>query len=215
MTHEARINDALKQLGEEFRLGMVQPEEYRSRRRLLLESWNERDVTTSPGSLRSLPPHIPAKGSVPVAPVAAPASKPKSKLLMIGIAVTAIFAASAYLTFKPKAASTAPAAPAETAPATPALPPASPEVLAVRKAAEDFLLANAWEQAPVEALLEQWRKLSADDRARAREEPALRTLRFKLGQNLEAEAQLVSPDAPAEDRQRLELLSRFAEELDS
>lgn len=213
MTHEARINDALKQLGEEFRLGMVQPEEYRSRRRLLLESWNERDVTTSPGSLKSLPPHIPAKGPVVAAPAAEPGKK-TPKLVMIGIAVAAAFAASAYLTFRSKSAPVA-AAPVEGAPATPVLPPASDEVLAARKAAEDFLLANAWEQGPVEALLEQWRQLSFEDRARAREEPALRTLRFKLGQNLEAEAQLVAPDAPAEERQRLDLLTRFAQELDS
>ena len=214
MSHEARINEALKQLGEEFRLGMVQPEEYRSRRRLLLESWNERDVTTSPGSLRSLPPHIPAKGPAAAAPAAAPAGK-FPKLVVIGIVVAAVFAASAYLTFRSKPAPVPAETPAAAAPAAPALPPASPQVLAVRKAAEDFLLANAWEQGPVDALLEQWRQLSSEDRARAREEPALRTLRFKLGENLEAEAQLVSPDAPSEDRQRLELLTRFAQELDA
>ena len=52
MSHEARINEALRQLGEEHRLGMVQPEEYKARRRLLIEAWNEKEVTTSPGSLR-------------------------------------------------------------------------------------------------------------------------------------------------------------------
>jgi len=213
MSHEARINEALKQLGEEFRLGMVQPEEYRSRRRLLLESWNERDVTTSPGSLRSLPPHVPAKGPMAAAPVAAPAGK-FPKLVVIGIAVAAAFAVSAYLTFRSKPAPVQAVTP-EAVPAAPALPPPSPQVLAVRKAAEDFLLANAWEQGPVDALLEQWRQLSTEDRARAREEPALRTLRFKLGENLEAEAQLVGPEAPPEDRQRLELLTRFAQELDA
>jgi len=213
MSHEARINDALKQLGEEFRLGMVQPEEYRSRRRLLLESWHELEVTTSPGSLRSLPPHVPSKGPVAAAPMAEPARK-FPVLVVIGIVVAAAFAASAYLSVRAKPAPVqAPAT--EAAPAAAALPPPSPQVLAVRKAAEDFLLVNAWEQGPVDALLEQWRQLSPEDRARAREEPALRTLRFKLGQNLESEAQLVAPDAPPEDRQRLELLTRFAQELDA
>ena len=47
--HEARINDALKTLGEEYRLGMVAAEEYRSRRRMLLESWGERDVMMAEG----------------------------------------------------------------------------------------------------------------------------------------------------------------------
>jgi hypothetical protein len=209
MSHEARINDALKQLGEEFRLGMVQPEEYRSRRRLLLESWYERDVTTSPGSLRSaLPPPRAVPQPAPAAPAA---NNNMPKLVLVGLAVVVAIAASAWLVFgnkKPAAGQAAPVA------ATPALPPASAQVLAVRRAAEDFLAANAWEQAQVDPLLEQWRQLSPEDRARAREEPAVRTLRFKLDQNLQAEAQLVAPDAPPEDRARLDLLTRFAEELD-
>ena len=205
MSHEARINDALKQLGEEYRLGMVQPEEYRARRRMLLESWNERDVTTSPGSLKGKLPLLP-----PTQRAAAQADdKNTPKLVLIGLAVLVGIAASAYLTFGPKKAPVV-------APATvPALPPASAAVLSARKAAEDFLALNAWEPAQVEIVLEQWRALSADDRVRAREEPALRTLRYKLDQNIQAESQLVSPDASPEDRQRLELLQRFAQELDS
>ncbi|MGH8441801.1 MAG: hypothetical protein ACRETF_02740, partial [Nevskiaceae bacterium] len=67
----------------------------------------------------------------------------------------------------------------------------------------------------VEAVLVPWRSLSPEDRVRAREEPAIRTLRFKLDQNIQAESQLVAPDAPPEDRQRLDLLTRFAQELDA
>jgi len=211
MSHEARINDALRQLGEEFRLGMVQPEEYRSRRRLLIESWHERDVTTSPGSLRAHGLSTMPPGKKTAVPAVAP-GKNTPKLILIGIAVVVGIVVSAWLTFGPSKA------PIEAAPAVatpPPPPPASPQVLAARKAAEDFLLANAWEQAQVDALLEQWRQLSADDRARAREEPAVRTLRFKLDQNIQAEAQLVAPDAPAEDRRRLDLLTRFAQELDA
>lgn len=209
MSHEARINDALRRLGEEFRLGMVQPEEYRSRRRLLLESWYERDVTTSPGSLRSV---LPPPKAMPQPPAAAPAATSNMpKLVLVGLAVLVGIAASAWLVVgskKPESGMAAPVA------ATPALPPASAQVLAVRKAAEDFLAANAWEQAQVDLLLGQWRQLSPEDRVRAREEPAVRTLRFKLDQNLQAEAQLVAPDAPPEERARLDLLTRFAEELD-
>lgn len=209
MSHEARINDALKQLGEEFRLGMVQPEEYSSRRRLLLESWYERDVTTSPGSLRSAlaPPR-----AVPQQPAAAPAATGfMPRLVLIGLAVLVGIAASAWLVLGNKKPALDQAAPVA---AIPALPPASAQVLAVRKAAEDFLAANAWEQAQVDLLLGQWRQLSPEDRVRAREEPAVRTLRFKLDQNLQAEAQLVAPDAQPEERARLDLLTRFAEELD-
>jgi len=212
MSHEARINDALKQLGEEYRLGMVQPVEYRSRRRLLLESWYERDVTTSPGSLRAhglstIPP-----GKKTVVPPAAVPPKDTPKLVMIGLAVIVGIVASAYLTFGPNKAPVVAAAPVAT---TPAMPPPSAQVLAARKAAEDFLLVNAWEQGPVDQLLAQWRQLSSEDRARARDEPAIRTLRFKLDQNIQAEAQLVAPDASPEDRQRLDLLTRFAQELDA
>ena len=212
MSHEARINDALKQLGEEFRLGMVQAVEYRARRRRLMESWNERDVTTSPGSLRAhgLSTLPPGKKEA-IAPAPSPNNTPK--LILIGIAVAAGIAISAYFTFGSKQAPMAASAPP--AEAAPAPPPASPQVLAARKAAEDFLLVNAWEQAPVEQLLTQWRLLSAEDRTRAREEPALRTLRFKLDQNIQAESQLVAPDAPPEDRARLDLLTRFAGELDA
>lgn len=207
MSHEARINDALKQLGEEYRLGMVQPEEYRARRRMLLDSWNERDVTTSPGSLRAKnlpPPRPPPTGRVAVE--VADSSTPR--LVLIGLAVVAGIAASAWLTFAPKKA------PVDAPAVVPMQPPPSAAVLAARKAAEDFLTLNAWEQAQVEALLEQWRLLSPEDRARAREEPAIRTLRYKLDQNIQAEAQLVPPGAPPEDRLRLDLLTRFAAELD-
>ena len=209
MSHEARINDALKQLGEEFRLGMVQAEEYRRRRRLLFESWNERDVTTSPGSLRAAG----FGGTIPPGQQKAMATgKNPMKLALIGVVVVGGIAASAYLTFGKRGPAAPEAAPAA---ATPAAPPPSAQVVAMRKVAEDFLAANAWEQGPVEVVLAQWRQLSAEDRARALEEPAMRTLRFKLDQNLAAESQLVSPDAPPEDRQRLDLLTHFAQELDA
>ncbi len=205
MSHEARINDALRQLGEEYRLGMVQPEEYRARRRMLLESWNERDVTTSPGSLKSkLPPLLPPNQRAAVQAD----NKNMPKLIVIGLAVLVAIAASAYLTFGPKKAAVAPAA-------VPATAPPSAAVLAARKAAEDFLALNAWEAAQVELVLQQWRALSPEDRVRAREEPAIRTLRYQLDQNIQAESQLVAPDASPEDRQRLDLLARFAEELDN
>jgi hypothetical protein len=122
----------------------------------------------------------------------------------LGVVVAVIV--SAWFTFKPR--STA-------APVVPAQAPPSAQVLAVRKAAENFLAVNAWEAQAVEAVLTQWRQLSPEERVRALEEPAVRTLRFKLDQNIQAEAQLVAPDAPPEERQRLDLLTKFAEELDA
>lgn len=208
MSHEGRINDALRQLGEEHRLGMIQPEEYRSRRRMLVESWHEKEVTTSPGSLRAAGFSTIPPGKKKTMPVARKSNTPV--IIVVALAVLVAIAISGYLTFAPRETQ------AGAAPAVPPPPePLSAQVLAARKAAEDFLAANVWEAAPIEALLAQWRQLSPEDRARAREEAAVRTLRYKLDQNMQAEAQLVAPDAPPEQRQRLDLLTRFAEELDA
>jgi hypothetical protein len=207
MSHEGRINDALRQLGEEHRLGMIQPEEYRSRRRMLVESWHEKEVTTSPGSLRAAGFSTIPPGKKKAIPAARKSNTPV--IIVVALVVLVAIAISGYLTFAPR--QTQGAAPA-------VLPPPEPlsaQVLAARKAAEDFLAANAWEAAPIEALLVQWRQLSPADRARAREEAAVRTLRYKLDQNMQAESQLVAPDAPPEQRERLDLLTRFAEELDA
>jgi hypothetical protein len=207
MTHEARINEALKQLGEEYRLGMVQAEEYRTRRRMLIDSWDEEEVTTSPGSLRSVGLSTIPPGKRKAFPLV---SSRTPKLVLTGLAVAVAMVVSAWLTFGSRKAETD--APVANLPPPPA--PLSAPVQAARKAAEDLLMANAWEAASIEAVLVQWRQLSPEDRVQAREQPAVRTLRFKLDQNIQAESQLVAPDAPPEDRQRLDLLTRFAEELD-
>ena len=206
-SHEARINDALKQLGEEFRLGMVQAEEYRSRRRMLLESWGEIDATTSPGSMRSKTATTPNLTKLPPATATATVAEGKRAivpfLVVVGLVVLAV---GAYFALRPKAPPPAPGV------ATPAAE-LSPQVLAVRKAADDFVAANAWDAAAIDGFLQSWRSLGAEDRARANEQPALRTLRYKLDQNIQAESQLVAPDAPPEERQRLTLLEGFAREL--
>lgn len=209
--HEARINDALKQLGEEFRLGMVQLAEYRARRRQLLESWGERDATTSPGAHRSKTSTTPNRA--PIAAARAPAAAPAQKrsfaplIILVGVIIAAV---AAYALMKPKApAGQGPGA----ATATPAPPPESPQLAAVRKAADDFLAANAWEPAAIEQFLQHWRALSPADRAQAADLPSLRTLRYKLDQNIQAESNLVAPDAPPGERQRLTLLESFAREL--
>lgn len=208
MSHEVRINEALRQLGEEFRLGMVQAEEYKSRRRMLFDAWNEKEVTTSPGSLKAA-----GFGTIPPGRKRAFGSRGPSstaRLVLVGLAVVVAIIVSAWFTFGGRKAETDPgvAMPPPTA-------PLSEPVLAARKAAEDFLAANDWGSGAIEAVLERWRGLSAEDRALARELPAVRTLRFKLDQNMQAESQLVAPDAPPEERQRLDLLTRFAEELDA
>jgi hypothetical protein len=210
-SHEARVNDALKQLGEEYRLGMVQLAEYRARRRQLLESWGERDATTSPGALRSKTSTTPNRAPLPAARAAAsaPAPAPKRSMVPLIIVVALIVTgAVAYALLKPKAP-----APSFATTATPPAEPESPQVAAVRKAADDFLAANAWEAPAIEQFLQQWRALGPADRAKAADVPSMRTLRYKLDQNIQAESSLVAPDAPPEQRQRLTLLEAFAREL--
>jgi hypothetical protein len=201
--HEARINDALKQLGEEFRLGMVQAAEYRARRKALIESWGERDATTSPGSLRAKT----ATTATNLPRMGGPAAGPRRPPLVAVIVVVAIvvLAGIAYTLMKP-------ATPPGAGPATPAVP-LSPQVQAVSKAADEFLAAKSWEAEPIERFLAAWRQLPAADRAVANEQPSMRTLRYQLDQNIQSESQLVAPDAPPEERQRLSLLEGFAREL--
>jgi hypothetical protein len=201
-SHEARINDALKQLGEEFRLGMVQAEEYRARRRALIESWGEIEATTSPGSLRAKTATTPQSAGRAAAAEAPARSKSLVPLAIVAAIVIAVVAG--YFALKP---------PAPPAGAVPGAEQPGAEVLAARKAADDFLAANAWDDAGVGRFLEVWRTLGPADRARALEEPSLRTLRYRLQQNIQAESQVVAPDATPEERQRLVALERFAREL--
>jgi hypothetical protein len=60
---ERRINEALKHLGEEFRRGLLDQQEYRVRRRRLVDSWSEHDVTTSPGTRNGATITEPALGA--------------------------------------------------------------------------------------------------------------------------------------------------------
>lgn len=205
--HEARINEALKALGEEYRLGMVALDEYRARRRLLLASWNERDSTTSPGSAMRATLAQPQRG--PGAVVPPPGRTPKKRgaagLVLGALALVAVAGAGYYLMRKSPP-------PADPAPARATAPlPAS--VVGIKKAADDFLARNSWEPEPIEAFLRQWRALTPSEQARAKQEPSLKTLLYQLDQNIQAEAQLAGADAPPEQRERLEMLRRFAGEL--
>jgi hypothetical protein len=211
--HEARINDALKQLGEEFRLGMIAAEDYRARRRALFESWGERDVTTSPGSLRAIPGKLkPAPTQTRIETTMAPAQRRRSgvPLALIGIGALLLVAAGAWF-----ALGWSPAPGGSTVNTAPAQPAPSPQVTAVKKAADEFLSRNVWEPDAIASFLAQWRQLAPGDRAQARDAPALRTLRYELERNIQAEAQLLPPDAPPEQRQRLDALTEFARELES
>lgn len=209
--HETRINEALLSLGEEHRLGMISTEEYRSRRRTLVESWGEQEVTTSPGKLRETD-SPPKTEQLTVQPDPRAPSPPSRMPLVAGaLAVLALVAAGygVWQKQKPRIAGTMADAPATL------VAPEAPGLAAIRRAADAFMARNAWDPAEIDAFLVQWRALSPELRAEARGTPALRSLRHALSQNIEAESQLVPADAPPEQRTRLDSLTRFAQELDA
>lgn len=208
--HEARINDALKSLGEEFRLGMVAGDEYRKRRRMILESWHERDATTSPHAVRNLTTAQPAAPSPSLArTTVVPPPSPKRKPVGLAVAAVAIVLVVAGGWY----AKSRRAEPAAGADAKAQVEPPSPEVLQIKKSADEFLARNNWDAGAIDEFLAQWATLPAEQRARALQEPSLRTLRHELDENLRAESQLVAADAPPDQRRRLDALSRFAREL--
>ena len=196
MSQENRINDALKQLGEEYRLGMVNAEEFRGRRRALLQSWGDRDATTSPGasprkaSTTQVNPNRAKDG--PGATPSQPQEKAGKGLMAGGVVVLLAAGLGAYFLLKKPA----PVPGANSTTATPVVK-RSPELLAAMRAAKEFLSRNRWELEDTEGFLAQWRTLSPADRDLARQEPSLQSLRYELEQNIQAEAQAMATAADA------------------
>ena len=205
--HEARINDALKQLGEEFRLGMVQVAEYRSRRKMLVDSWGELEATTAPRSLQSRTTTAPvtrARGTAP-----APAATKKSPMpIVIAAIATVALGVGAWLVLRPSA-NPHPAP----VPQGPAAVPLSAAAAATSKAADEFLARNSWDAASIQSFLAQWQALSPAERERLVDEPSLRSLRSRLDQNIQAEMQLITTDTKPEERAQLTLLQDFSRAL--
>jgi hypothetical protein len=204
---EARINDALKKLCEEFHLGMVQGDEYRSRRRRLLENWADRDTTTAPGMRARAAAPAPAKTAAAPPPPAAAGAK-NLVAVVIAIVVAIILAAAAVMLLR-KPAAHPPSA------TTGAAPGVSREHLAqIRQAAVDFVARNQWEPPNLDEFLGRWHGLSPAEQALARQEPSLRSLRYELQQNIKLAAQMAGAGADEAVKQRLDRLSGFARELE-
>lgn len=208
MPIESRINDALRQLGEEHRLGMIKPEEFRGRRRALLESWGEPESTTSPGG-RSLsitqtnPAMAMPRGNVPAL---APARSRTAMGIAAGAALLAVVAVLAFWYWKQPAAPDVTRAVAVEA-------PRSPQLLAVMREATAFRNRNRWDAAEIEAFLAAWRTLPLADRQRAQQEPSLQSLRHELDENIRAERQALEMNPDVDGQARLDRLTEFASEL--
>lgn len=201
-SHEARINDALKQLGEEFRLGMVQVAEYRARRKAIIDGWGEHEVTTAPRRSQTATGQAPRPR--PVAPPSPP-RKSRTPLIIAGAALIALVAVGWFVLGR----SSAPRGSAS----QPGAEPLSESAMAVRAAADEFVARNVWDRESIQAFLAQWQALSPPDRARLQQESAMRTLRYRLDQNIQAEMQLITPDTKPEQRTQLTLLQDFSRAL--
>lgn len=212
MSPESRINDALKQLGEEHRLGMIKIEEYRRRRRALLLKWGEPESTTTPGSQLSKSMSTtqtnPARRLSPSpAQDPGPAARNISPILIAGgIAVLVAIVAATWMLRKPASSGGTTAAVATDA-------VRSAQLLAVMREANAFRARNRWEAADTEAFLSVWRAMSADDRRQAHNEPSLQSLRHELEQNLRAERQALELNPDPDGQLRLNRLRQFAGEL--
>jgi hypothetical protein len=185
---------------------MVQLAEYRSRRKMLVDSWGERDVTTSPRSLRVATTATgPASRARPGAAAPPAPSKSSMPLVIAGLAVIALGGGGWFLFSR--ASAPPPGA------TQPAAAPMSGQALAVRTAADEFVARNVWDAASIQTFIRQWQALSPQDRARLADEPAMRSLRYRLDQNIQAEMQLITPDTKPEDRAQLNLLQEFSRAL--
>lgn len=198
MSIEGRINDALRQLGEEHRLGMIKTEEFRSRRRALLESWGDRDATTSPGSSsRSTTQTNPAIAARSVV-VAEPTTN-KATWVLGAIALVVGIGGAGWHLLRSKPAGIAASIASTVA-------PRSEELLAVMREATAFRVRNRWESEDTDAFIALWRTLPPADRQRAQQEPSLQSLRYELEQNIRAERQANEVNPSPEGQQRLDRL---------
>lgn len=205
MTSENRMNEALRQLGEEHRLGMIKTEEFRGRRRAILESWGDRDATTSPGKRDSATTQTNPSISVRSVTAVAPASR--QSLWVLGFIVMALGLGGAawYLMRSSPSGMSSTGAPTVSA--------RSAKLLAVMRDATALRSRNRWETEDTDRFLAQWRSLSPADQKRAQQEPSLQSLRYELVQNIRAERQANDVNPSPEGNERLDRLNAFLREL--
>lgn len=197
---EARTNAALKRLGEEFRLGMIPAAEYRARRRQVLESWAERETTTSPG--------ITQRNATRPGDPAAPTPPTRARWMPIAAAAVLLLAAGTGVLLFLKGPS-----PRASMPAAP--PPAarSPAVAVVTATAERLLAEKRWAEADLAFFLDRWRALSSEERRLAWREPAVRSLRHEAQQAIFA-LEAVAPAAGSAEDAQLQRVLDLVRQLD-
>lgn len=218
MTTAAHVNRELMRLDAELRAGGIDRGTFRSRRRKLLLDFEERQATTTPGSLTGnettlvdppgeMPLYLPPITPVPERdePKVEERGKPAAGIAMIAIGAVVVLGLGAWWVLKPTGETSAlPAMPAAAAPAPGAAPIAGAESPQSVAAA---LLATEWTDADIAEFLRAWGGLSADSISAATEDSRIWLLRGETGRRLREarEAESVADSAELQSRvQRLE-----------
>jgi len=208
---ERAVNQDLQILGDAYRLGQIQREEYRARRRHVLaglRSGSDLDTTRKPGAdrdfdtVRAPVPH--GASGLSAAPVAAgvDGGRPSVRTaprgssiawqywLLFGIGLVIVAVALALLLKSPD----------EPAPATAvsAAPAALDPLAELEASIGQFTERDDWQAAAVDTLTLRWQRLDPALRRAALRRPALQQLRDQASYNLSVRKALASPDADAD-----------------
>lgn len=206
---ERAVNQDLQILGDAYRLGQIQREEYRARRRHVLSglrSSNDVDTTRKPlkganpetarsqlpqsggraGTASAAAERSPASSSAQAAPAASGVAW--KYWLLFGIGLLVVAAAVALLLKSPDDKTAAVAAPL-----------AAPDPVAELEAsASRFTDRDDWQPNAVEAWIAGWQRADASLRRAALARPALQQLREQAAYNLSVRKALATPDAGGE-----------------
>ena len=192
---ETRVNQSLKHLVDEFRTGMASVDDYRIRRSVILNSWNDHDITTSPRRSTSVttPAAAPVQAATRAVKPAATARKLHWFALIGFLLVT--FVAAWYVERTRESPQQS----------------VHPDLKLATDVADRFLQRNRWEEDDVEGFLLIWERLTPTLQQQARTQPSIRALRYELAQNLA----LMANDSGGTDSETRDRLRSFAERLDA
>ncbi|WP_293371309.1 hypothetical protein [Nevskia sp.] len=204
------VNQDLQILGDAYRLGQIQRDEYRARRRHVLaalRSGGDADTTrkslpmAQSGPRRTAPLPTTAAATKPAAPPVA-----RKYWLLFGIGVLGLAAVLAWLLKAP-----------EDAPPSAVAPVAARTPLADLEAAASELTArDDWQAATVQAWLIRWQQAEPALRRQALSRPALQHLRDQAAYNLSVRKALATPDSEGDpDGNGTESLERLLRALES
>ncbi len=206
------VNQDLQILGDAYRLGQIQRDEYRARRRHVLaalRSGGDADTTRKslPAGPAAARPRAPQSSSPPAAAPTRPAAPSIAwkYWALFGIGMLVVAGALVWLLKAPEDA------------LSPVAPVAARTPLADLEAdASEFTARDDWQPASVEAWLARWTRAEPALRRQALSRPALQQLRDQAAYNLSVRKALATPDSNNDPAgSGTESLERLLRALDS